>query len=212
MFGARNIMSGISGRSRRSALAGLGRRWGCTAPGSPWRVIIMIGAGTLVWDGSLPGEACRATGGAAEVRPRVAPPPRPRTAPRAPVAPRLPPARSCPSAPPSPRTVITQFVRTPHFQGRPSVFMAAATAALIPDLVYFSFFLFRNWLNLFSYVCTRPGLACFCSVRWWFDMSITKDASATFVYLSAAALYQLCNSLQRRGNIEFLFLYPWHDK
>lgn len=44
------------------ALAGLGRRWGCTAPGSPWRVIIMIGAGTLVWDGSLPGEACRASG------------------------------------------------------------------------------------------------------------------------------------------------------
>lgn len=34
------------------AFAGLGRRWGCTAPDSPWRVIIMIGAGTLVWDGS----------------------------------------------------------------------------------------------------------------------------------------------------------------
>lgn len=111
-------------------------------------------------------------------------PPAPRTHCRAPRAP--PPARASGlSAPPPPRTVITQFVRTPHFQGRPSVFMAAATAALIPDLVYFSFFLFRNWLNLFSYVCTRPGLACFCSVRWWFDMSITKDATATFVYLSA---------------------------
>lgn len=46
----------------------------------------MIGAGTLVWDGSLPGEACRATGGAAEVRPRGAPPRTPHALPRSPRA------------------------------------------------------------------------------------------------------------------------------
>lgn len=45
-----------------------------------------------------------------------------------------------PSRPPTPpRTVITQFVRTPLFQGRPSVFMAAATAALIPRPCLFQF-------------------------------------------------------------------------
>ena len=140
------------------ARAGLGRRWGCSS-----RLTLESNYNDRRRNPSLGRESSwRGVPGAGGA-PRYAHA-APRPAPPRPAAPARTSAR--PVRTPTPRTVITQFVRTPHFQGRPSVFMAAATAALIPDLVYFSFFLFRNWLNLFSYVCTRPGLACFCSGRW----------------------------------------------
>lgn len=200
MFGAR-YSGGIA--SRRP---GLGRWW--AAGGSPWRVIIMIGAGTPDWSGILPGEACRAPGGAAVVRPHALRP--------LPTLSLLLPPSCFPNPPLPPRPVITQFVRTPHFQGRPSVFMAAATAALIPDLVYFSFFLFRNSLNLFLYVWTRPGpdslVFVVSNVELICRLQRTLWAPTGGHTCPGTVRYQLYSVQRRRYTEGYTFLWPHRNK
>lgn len=137
MFGARNIMSGISGASRRR------RVWWIRPPVGlhSSRLTLESNYNDRRRNPSLGREFFlerRAGRRVAQRRYAHALPscshPRLRTELRA----TLPLAR--PVSPPTPpRTVITQFVRTPHFQGRPSVFMAAATATLIPRPCLFQF-------------------------------------------------------------------------